>query len=391
MNRSVHPLLPVYLMLLLWNISWSISVNGPVMPLYIRSLGIEVLGWSVLVMSCAGGMFLFEWVWGMLSDRVNRRAIMAVAMLCMSIIFPLYSVPRFLPYFVVFQFLSGALAVTIGPATSAIVSDDAPPDLRGFSMSVWWAFHTLGRLIGPMVGSYLAQVQSFEHSFYLSSILSAIGAACILMTYKSNDKKSYVNREPALGIAKSFRALMSIPSVPLLHLEVILAYLGLSLVRSFLPIYASEEVGMSKVEVGLLVSIASIAMLLATPVLGWLADRIGKRIIVCTGFVFSSLVFLCYLFAQTGSQLVLVSVGISVCFSASCMLLAMLSDVAPSTLRGTSMGIYGTFEDLGLIAGSMLFGFVWSTMSPSSIFVAAFATQIVGAMSLLLLRPRLKK
>ncbi len=360
MNRSLRNLLPAYLILLFWNISWTISVNGPVMPLYIRSLGMEVIEWSGLVASCAIGMFLFEWVWGMMSDRVDRRAIMAAAMLCMSIVFSLYSLQSLIPYFIIFQFFSGALAVTIGPATRAMISEDAPPESMGLSMSLWWAFHTLGRIVGPFVGGYIAQIWSFEYSFYLSSLLSAAGAVCLLMvSRKRKSQRSQVDRQSLIDMVKTPRVLMSVPSVRLLLLVAFRAYMGLSLVRSFLPIYASEEIGMSKIEVGLVVSIGSAAMLLATPLLGWLSDRIGRKVTVCTGFFLSSLVFLCYLLVRTGSQLVMIWIATSICLSASSMLLAMLSDIAPSRLRGTAMGVYGTFEDLGLIGGSMLFGFVW--------------------------------
>jgi MFS family permease len=84
LNSHLRRLLPAYIVLLLWTTSWSVSIMGPVMPLYVSSLGIGVMGWSLLAMSAGLGMFLFEWVWGALSDSVDRRALMAAAFLSMS-------------------------------------------------------------------------------------------------------------------------------------------------------------------------------------------------------------------------------------------------------------------------------------------------------------------
>jgi predicted MFS family arabinose efflux permease len=48
-------------------------------------------------------------------------------------------------------------------------------------------------------------------------------------------------------------------------------------------------------------------------------------------------------------------------------------------MQGATIGIYGSFEDLGIIVGPLLFGFVWSAFGPVYIFAASAITQLVGA------------
>jgi MFS family permease len=91
----------MYATLLTWTVAWTVSVNGPVMPLYVESLGIGILGWSLLAASAALGMFVLEWVWGTLFDRVDGRPLMILSVLCMTVLFPLYTVQRFVPYFLI--------------------------------------------------------------------------------------------------------------------------------------------------------------------------------------------------------------------------------------------------------------------------------------------------
>jgi len=53
---------PIYVTLVIWTIAWTASVNGPVMPLFIESLGIGIVDWGLIAADAASGMFLLEWV-----------------------------------------------------------------------------------------------------------------------------------------------------------------------------------------------------------------------------------------------------------------------------------------------------------------------------------------
>jgi len=98
-----------------------------------------------------------------------------------------------------------------------------------------------------------------------------------------------------------------------------------------------------------------------------------------------SCIFLLYFLAKTSFQLVMVSTAVGVGLAGTSLLLAMVRDVAPNAMYGATVGIYGSFEDLGVVVGPLLFGFVWSTYGPVFIFAASAITQIVGALLVLAL------
>jgi MFS family permease len=141
---------------------------------------------------------------------------------------------------------------------------------------------------------------------------------------------------------------------------------------------------MSTLDVGVLISATSAAQLIALPSLGWASDRFGRKRIVLLGFGLSSLAFLLFFLAKNPFQLMLVSLVVSVGLSASSLLLlAIIPDVASNRVYGTAVGLYGSFEDMGLILGPVVFGLIWSAYSPVLIFAAGALTQIVGAFFLL--------
>ena len=373
--------MPVYLTLVVWTIAWTASVNGPVMALYVESLGIGIMEWSLLAAAAALGMFLLEWVWGALYDKIDRRLLMIVSVLGMSILFPLYTIQRLIPYFLVFQFISGAIGVALGPITCAYVSDATPRESIGLFSSLWWTCFILGRTIGPLLGAFIAQVWSFQLTFFASTLLSLVTVALILISFP---KGQATQRIGSLTIMSDLKAVLRVRSMGFLFLSALFAFMGVALMRSFLPLYASEQVRMSTLEVGVLISATSGVQLIALPSLGWVSDEFGRRRTVLLGFGLTSLAFLLFFLVGTPTQLMIVSLIVSVGLSASSLLLlALIPDVASNRAYGAVVGVYGSFEDVGLILGPVVFGLIWSVYAPVLIFVAGSITQVLGAFCLL--------
>jgi len=242
-------------------------------------------------------------------------------------------------------------------------------------------FQLLGRIVGPLLGTYVAQSWSFEYSFYMSSALS-IALAFIIMVSFPSDKKRQRAAGPS-SIGHGLRIVLAQRSARLLLLSAVFSFMGLSVMRSFLPLYAAEQVKMSTVDVGMLSASVWAAQLFAMPLLGWVSDRFGRKRTVFLGFVLSSCLFLLYFLVGASYQLLLVSVAVGVGLSGTSLLLAMVPDVAPKSMYGTAVGVYGSFEDLGSITGPLLFGFVWSAFGPVFIFAASSITQLFGAVLVL--------
>jgi MFS family permease len=380
LNSGFRQLSPIYVTLVIWTIAWTASVNGPVMPLYIESLGIGIVDWSLIAAAAAIGMFLLEWVWGALYDRFDLRLLMVLSVVCMGILFPLYTFQRSVPYFIVLQMLTGAFGVAMGPTTRAYVSDQSPQKSIGLFASLWWAFFILGRTIGPLLGTFVAQLWSFQYSFYASALLSCVTVVLILASFPKGTKRE----RSSVNIVSGLRSVLNVRSMGFLFMSALFAFMGVALIRSFLPLYASEEVNMSTLEVGVLISATSASQLIAMPALGWTSDRFGRKPMVLLGFVLTSLAFLLFFLVGTSSQLLIVSVVVSVALSASSLLLlAVIPDVASESVYGTVVGVYGSFEDMGLILGPVVFGLIWSASSPILIFAAGSITQVVGALFLL--------
>jgi MFS family permease len=96
--------------------------------------------------------------------------------------------------------------------------------------------------------------------------------------------------------------------------------------------------------------------------------------------------FLFYFVAKTQPQLFLVSVMVSLMLAADSLLLALVPKVTSNTIYGAAVGIYGSFEDLGVLIGPLIFGFVWSAYNPVLIFAVASLVQLVSAIFVLAIK-----
>jgi len=158
-----------------------------------------------------------------------------------------------------------------------------------------------------------------------------------------------------------------------------LYFMAPTLALTFLPLYAVQESNMSTIEVGILVASISAAELISMPIIGYIADRYGRRRTIVVGLLASFLLFLLYFVARSSTGLFLVSMGTGVAFAGTSLLLAMIPDVTPSRMYGAAVGVFGSFEDLGTIVGPLLFGFVWATFGPIYIFAVTSVTQLAAA------------
>ncbi len=105
------------------------------------------------------------------------------------------------------------------------------------------------------------------------------------------------------------------------------------------------------------------------------------------GFGLTSLAFLLFFLVGNPSQLMIVSLIVSIGLSASSLLLlALIPDVASDRAYGAVVGIYGSFEDLGPNSGP---GHFWANLEwlrPGLDFCGGF--DYAGSRSILLAAPR---
>jgi len=376
LDDSIKKLLPVYTLVFLRALGLALSVNGPMMPLYVRSLGISVSQWGVLSTIFAIGLVSFEAFWGSMSDRINRIWLLTIAMIFMGSVLPLYTFETLLPYFGVFQFLMGSFMVMVGPTTRALIADHSPVHQMGFNMSLWSTCVSIGGILGPVLGGYLSKNMGYRMVFYVSSAILIANSLLLLITGRS--LRTGERSKAKINIWANIKAILRDPQMRFIFTIAFLIFFGVSSLRSFLPIYASEFFNMDEVSVGLMTTIGTALQLILTPFMGALSDRISVKQLLISLLAASATLFLLIQFASTPLHITLLTIGLIISYSSPSISLIMLSKLASKEKIGITMGIYGSFEDLGLIIGPIIFGYIWDTHGAQHIYPLTAASALLA-------------
>jgi predicted MFS family arabinose efflux permease len=173
----------------------------------------------------------------------------------------------------------------------------------------------------------------------------------------------------------------------LASLLVVVYFVVYTLVTNFLQYYSIALFHGTVDQAGYVIGGARAAALVAGLVLGALVDRWGTSRAAPAGFLLLAAGALGTWAAHDYAQMV----GATVVFAAgagwlSVTLLPMaLARVVPED-QGTAVGVFGSFEDLGLILGPLLFGVVYSALGPWNLFPVATALAVLALLIALAFR-----
>jgi multidrug resistance protein len=151
-----------------------------------------------------------------------------------------------------------------------------------------------------------------------------------------------------------------------------------SIVVPVLPVYA-QQLGASTAAIGLLFAVYAVGLVLATPVLGMLSDRFGRRrpmLIGSAGLVASTVLFA---LAETYPLLVTArfvqGVAAAAVWTAG---VALVAEVTEPRNLGKVMGVVMTFMSVGLILGPPVGGFLEHLGGHSTPFIVVTGVAVIS-------------
>lgn len=158
----------------------------------------------------------------------------------------------------------------------------------------------------------------------------------------------------------------------ILYLNIFLVFLGIGLVIPVLPIYL-KDLGLTGSDLGILVAVFALAQMIISPFGGALADRLGKKLIICIGLVLFSVSEFLFAASHTFSYLILSRVlgGLSAGMVMPGVT-GLIADLSPSKDKARNFGYMSAIISAGYILGPGAGGF-FAEISHRMPFVVAGA------------------
>jgi MFS family permease len=133
-------------------------------------------------------------------------------------------------------------------------------------------------------------------------------------------------------------------------------------VEFFLVGYLTDVVKLDAFSIGVIMGSQIVALIIARPLIGRVSDKTSRRIPIIAGSIVSCLILLAVPFTVQFPILLLLSVGYGIGFAAVISSTSpLISEIAPSSLIGASMGFLSTMMDTGQTLGPIISGVILAT------------------------------
>ena len=259
----------------------------------------------------------------------------------------------------------------------ALINLSIEPGQRGLAFGFHRAMDNLGAVIGPLIaGALLAAGVGLRNVF----LLAVIPAVLVLAL-------AFAVREPELPAApakQAFRWTFTGLPPEFRRYLVVLALFTLGNSSNMFLLLRANAIGASPARVTLLWALFSfVAAVLSTP-LSALSDRLGRARVLTVAWLAYGVVYLAIgLLPEADSALWLAFATYGAVTAAlEGTEKALVADLVPRERGGTAFGWYNLVAGVFLLPASMLFGWIWSTVSPFAAFAFGSACAIGAAVLL---------
>jgi len=300
-------------------------------------------------------------VWGPLSDIFGRKR----GLLNGLILFCAGSAVSYLSSGFL-TLLAGRILTGIGASMLSLNSisyaaDYFPYAKRGWAMGSIFSSYFAALILGVPIGSWVGDQFGWNLVFGVMGIiaLALILAVQLLLpsiAYKNVDAR----RKPPSEYIRQYIGFLKVQTSAGGLLSSLFASAGTMGFLAFLGVWLHDSFGISGSRVGLVFLIAGAAALLASPLAGWIADRIGKRFQFVASNVALAVLLLILPTLHWGGVLfgIFGLISLSAAFRQGPME-AVLTEIVTSESRGTFVALKNSFSQLGIGLAALFSGILF--------------------------------
>jgi MFS family permease len=354
------------------------GVTQIAIPLELRQLRASPTEIGVALSMFGLGMFLFEWIWGALADRVGYRLPLIGSQLLYAVAIVFLARAGSVTTIAVAYLVASGMMVAVGPVGRSFLGTTLPPRLRATGLALIAAQWVVGGAIGAGAGGQLIDHFPIRDVLYVAALGPLVAAGLLALVFRGYKETRGIwgEDEPAPADAGGGDGFMRV--LVITAAIVLLAEIGGGGETALLPLLVTNHLNQSAATAGSALFILGMFTGVLLVPGGMVADRWGRRRSMVVGAAISAAGFGVY--AVAGSFWVVVvgaalrAIGSGLVWPAAT---AWISESAPHRSHALVMGLFGEFENLGITLGPIAGGLAWSAFGIQAAFVTYAATSLV--------------
>lgn len=345
------------------------------------------------------GMAVGAFVFGLLADKIGRKTIFIVTLLCFSVASGLSAFTTSLTAFLILRFIIGMGLGGELPVASTLVSESVPAKERGRMVVLLESFWAVGWLLSAIIAYFVIPSDIWPIAGWrVALILTAIPAlyAVYLRLHLPDSpqfaakpeakKRNFFQNIAGIWTPKYAKSTLMLW---ILWFSVVFSYYGMFL---WLPSVMVEK-GFSLISSFKYVLVMTLAQLPGYFTAAWFVEKIGRKFVLVTYLLGTAAS--AYLFGQAETVTMLLISGILLSFfnlGAWGALYAYTPEQYPLVIRGTGAGTAAAVGRIGGIFGPLLVGTLRTAGFDFGFIFAVFCVSIlIGVAAVMLLGKETKQ
>jgi MFS family permease len=354
------------------------QMYGPLLPLYVQSLGASIEQIGLFFTLAMVAPLLFQILGGWLSDAIGRVQAIAIGSIAGLVGYAIFVVSPSWGWLLLAMVGLSMASSFVGPSFQALVAEESTEETRGRVFGIVQSLFLIVGVIGAPLGGFLADRVGFRWMFLVAAALYGI-ATVIRLFMARKIRKQELEAPQATATPRSAPSFSHLKTsiLTLVGLMVgggIVTWIFLtdgvsdvtfSMVGNLFPLYLNNIIGMTKTQLGIMGAVAAVVTMALTALGGMLSDKAGERVGIVIGNIFiGGAIFMMLNISSYGLFIVswmLLGVGQALVGPAYN---SLISKVVPANLRGTAFGFFSTSLGVISLPAPFIGTWMWEKFGP---------------------------
>ena len=351
-----------------------------VLPIFIvRDLGATAAVLGLIEGVAEAVNYSFRVFAGVLTDRIGRRKpFVLIGYGFSSIAKPLFAVTSSWGQAFAVRVIDRAGKGTRTSPRDALISDSIAKTEAGKGFGLHRSLDQLGAVLGPLFAFAVIPFIGIRGVFWVSFV-PALMALIILLFFVKDSRARILRRSPF----RNMRLVLTRDFV------VLLAFLGIFAVGAYdfsFILLKAGTLGIAENDIPLVYAVLNVATVILGLPSGMLADRIGKLPMLGLSYVIFLVTSVAgsFLGGNTSYGFLIAFLFGSYLAISDTVQRALIPEFTQSQLKGTGYAIYYMLIGVCSFLANSIFGFLWTSTSPSTAFQFSVGTATAGIAALLI-------
>ncbi|MDQ0218867.1 MFS transporter [Peribacillus cavernae] len=326
----------------------------PVLPMFLKEFGVGGQAMGYLVAVFALTQFMFSPIAGEISDKYGRKIPIIIGLLGFTLSQLIFAVGTEMWMLYVSRLLGGIGAAFMVPPMMAYVADISTEKERGKGMGLLGASMSLGFVIGPGIGGFLAEI-GIRVPFYTSTVIAGIATLISLvllpetLSKEAQHKARSATRQKE-SIIKQMKKSFKAPYFMLLILVFTMTF-GLSNFEAIFGLYVDERFGFTPKDISIIITIgALIGVFIQSILVDKMLTRFGEKKVMHWTFLLSAASMIVLLLATNFWSILAITV---IFFTATSLVRPALNTLL-SKMAGNEQGFVAGMNNMYMSIGNMI-------------------------------------